>query len=337
MENLKKIFLHLSWIYPWFFLPVYFSELQNCKFERRELKWSIILFLFSLIGFLVNHNFAYLFSWLLTLLIYLTRDHYKSFYLSFIPVLVIITIGLTIGFALNIITGNRVGLFGGEPNFQGFILILFFCILLANGYSRAIVYSYALIYTYISGSRTFILCFLLMLLLYHFRNNKKFLLYLSILVFSSLILAIYFFDFFINGDIVSIAGYNEGFDRVFNLFDASSLERVTLNVSWFSNLTDEILKFLFGVSSSEYHKLISFTIGLEPHNSFLQKTANFGFVYLLFLIYVLLRILPLWIVLILLFYSFFLHNVLSISFLVITPAYLSQIVNINKVDNKKYI
>jgi hypothetical protein len=140
----------------------------------------------------------------------------------------------------------------------------------------------------------------------------------------------YLFDFFVNADLVAIAGYNEGFDRIFNLFDSSSLERITLNVSWFSNLTDEIFKFLFGVSSSEYNKLISFTIGLEPHNSFLQKTANFGFIYLLFIIYVLVRILPLWIVLVLLFYSFFLHNVLSISFLVITPAYLSELVNTKK-------
>jgi hypothetical protein len=330
VENLKKIFLHLSWIYPWFFLPVYISELQNCKIEQRELKWAIILFLFSFIGFLINHNLIYLFSWLLTLLIYLTRDHYKSFSLSLKPALVIISAGLIVGLILNIITGNRVGLFGGEPNFQGFILILFFCILLANGYSRAIIFSYSIIYTYISGSRTFILCFLLMLFLYHFRNNKKLLIYFSILVFSSLILVNYLFDFFVNADLVAIAGYNEGFDRIFNLFDSSSLERITLNVSWFSNLTDEIFKFLFGVSSSEYNKLISFTIGLEPHNSFLQKTANFGFIYLLFIIYVLVRILPLWIVLVLLFYSFFLHNVLSISFLVITPAYLSELVNTKK-------
>jgi len=101
------------------------------------------------------------------------------------------------------------------------------------------------------------------------------------------------------------------------------MQRLLLNRLWVEAVYGDVMSLIFGMDVFEHGRLLNSTIGKVAHNSFIQKTVEFGLVYTISLLLFALRCLPFSVFSIFVLYSLFLHNVLSVPWVIAASIYLN--------------
>jgi hypothetical protein len=227
--------------------------------------------------------------------------------------------GLLYGFALFLVNGNRVGIWGQEPNFSGFSLIMLLVLALSRKQYVVITILMLFALILITMSRTLLLSVFVVMFMYRFKE-QKFLIYMSIAtIFSLFTYKPYLLSEYLN--FFSSSGYINGVERLANINDSSALLRIELERSWVSIWLLNMQSIVFGVTPNEYTQLVQFDPGKIVHNSIIQKAVRDGILIISLILIFLFRTIPLWVIPIFLLYSVFLHSILSV-FWIITMSFL---------------
>ena len=314
--------VYFAWVNPWLAMPFAFCGSDYNIKLRVELLFSIILITWGFLTVFMTYNVNILPNIILMSAWMLLFNRKARISINFLPVLIYIGVGLLV--SLLFYNGNqgRVGLFGGEPNFGGFLILLMFAISLHVGRYRFISLAILFAGILITGSRALALVSILTLLLWVLRGHRK----LSVALVSLFVLMYAFaghvLDYYVGMQIFSQSGYSAGIDRLANFNDSSTMERLLLNELWIDAIDSNAKNVIFGLSFSEHQRLLESSIGLNPHNSFIQKTAEFGLVYTIFLLIFAYKFLPLSFFLVFVVYSMFLHNILSVPWIIAVSIYI---------------
>ena len=298
-------------INPWLFIPTYVYKLKF-KISFFNVLFIILFVVFSFIQFSYNFNIKIFFNFTLLIIYFLSSSKKNSndFFDSKIFNIYFLT-GVFIGFIYFFLNDyNRVGLFGGEPNFSCFTALI--CLILLNEFKKVkwIHIFFALTLLLISSSRTFLIMSLFSILV--LKINTKYLFLIIILILLSIINFAFFFQFLENFQIFNPVGYIEDYNRLLNFNDSSSLERINIFKENLDLLLSNFKYLFFGVPdyvNLEYSYLLSSKL---PHNSFLQVSRDYGLVYLIIVLFILIKKLPIKLSAIFLLYGFFLHNIFSL-------------------------
>lgn len=295
------------------------------KLDTNIILVAFFAFAFSFLAVFHNNNFDSFINWLILITLLIFSLNYKNN--SNIPSMLIADLYFFIGALVMLYivfissdTGtNRWGLWGGEPNFSGLAYLSYLVVYLSRGFSRAFgIYLFVLFLSILicTVSRTLLVSSVLLTFFYYFRN-RRFLITLAFLVVAnSVFFGSYIISFIDDIAIFEKTGYSEGIGRLISINDYSSAYRLELQQIWYEEIFSSYQNFLFGMPASDFLFLVEVNEA-NVHNSFIQKTAEYGIVYTLLFIILSLRYLPLWIVYSFFTYSLFLHNVLSIPWVII--------------------
>jgi hypothetical protein len=197
----------------------------------------------------------------------------------------------------------RYAFIGGEINFTGFHLIIFSLLLLQRRYVK---YAYLCIFLAIllTLSRTaFAIGTMIILTNIYYTYGKH---YRNLLIILMLSIVGFLSFIFLNFE---STGYVLGLERLININDSSSAERLSLIYKSFDLIVGNLENIFFGVRSidigvyMENNKIV--------HNSFLQRAMFTGVPLLMIVIYYGFKILPVYVMFIILIYSLFLHALIS--------------------------
>jgi hypothetical protein len=336
LSQISRIGINLGWINPWFATPFLLLGIDSYLLSLNKLIIAFLLLLVATISTFYNENFYCFINYMLLAFWPIARPgwHNSLRPTLFVPLLFIF-IGLVVAILITILTGERVGLYGGEPNFSGFILILFFVICLARGEYVKWIFLLALLGLLSSLSRTFMLALCVLPIFYYLRRKK--ILIISILFF--LIIGYIFFGFFVHQfghfSLFKSCGYESELKRLVMLNDSSTRNRILLNEQWLSCLDANKYNGWIGIDVSIVSRLKTNIIGKVAHNSYIQKAVNYGIFYVLILLIFMIRYLPFWIAATLMFYAFFLHSLLSVPCMMIVDFYLLSSVSVHHSTYKK--
>ena len=335
IKDLLSIFFYS----PWLGLFVsFFAKPFQSRLSFISIALAFIMFMFAFFAVFHNQNFNAFVNWVLLILLLIfssNQSYYKK--INSLPSLFIADIYVLFGLIVMIYVviispgsgTNRWGLYGGEPNFTGIVVLSYMLINLIKGVSKTklvyllILYGFVL---YCTVSRTFFVCSILFTYYYLFKD-KRFLITLTFLIFAGVV--------FFGSSVVSaldkyglfaISGYSEGFERLISLNDYSSQHRLKLQDNWYSEIGSSLKNLMFGMPISDYNFLVS--TDLNVHNSFIQKTGEYGIIFVFLFIILTFKYLPLWFVYCLFSYSLFLHNILSIPWVLVLSFFMhNQIKN----------
>lgn len=287
---------------------------------------TIFSFVFACFAVFYNNNFESFVNWLLiiTLLIFnfnhLNNKNIKKpstliadLYIFFGIIFMLFSVYSSLGTE----SSARWGLYGGEPNFTGFVVLSYIMIYLSRGFSikfgiyLSILFLLVLISTV---SRTFLVCSVLLYFFYFFRNKTFLISVVFIGIAISVFLGAYILPFVSKIPILEASSYTEDLTRLININDSSSRRRLNIQETWYFAMFESNKSFIFGMPISEYNFLNE--TGQIVHNSFVQKTAEYGIIYVIFFIVLSFKYLPLWITYSLFSYALFLHAILSIPWVI---------------------
>lgn len=310
----KAEWVNLIWLHPWFIMPGVLSHIHLGGIDLRR----YILFVFSsacwaLVAALKGQPDLFINGFALSLS-FIIRDSAVAYRPSMIPGLLYLIAG-TAYMVVQFFQGSgRIGLFGGEANFSGFVAVMFLCIAISR--RKHVVLSIILVVVIgaVSASRALVAISLLVAIFYVLRHRKAVLLLLGSALISITFFGPVLLDSLIASGVIEASGYIENYQRLLVLADSSTFERLQLNEKWTSRWFSDPLSFLFGLSTYEYEHAMHI-YGKVPHNSFIQRGAEFGVLFLLTFILAMVYLLPWWICLTLICYSLFLHNLLSVPWL----------------------
>lgn len=210
----------------------------------------------------------------------------------------------------------RYAFIGGEINFTGFHLIIFSLLLFQRGYGK---YAYLCIFLAIllTLSRTALVVgiFIIFTNIYYIYGKR----YRNLLMFLMLSIVGFLSFMFLN---LEPSGYVFGIDRMIVMNDSSTTERLGLIYKSFNLIVSSLENVIFGVNS------ISIDAFLENnrivHNSFLQRAMFVGVPLLMMVIYYGFKILPAYVMLIILIYSLFLHALISPIFFIFLTGFFDK-------------
>ena len=321
-----KDFLSFFYINPWLALLTALILVPfKTKLDVKVILVAIFTFSFSFFAVLYNNNFNSFINWLVLITLLIFNINYKNNFRF--PSLLIADLYFFIGTLVMVYIvffsygyGTvRLGLYGFEPNFSGLVYVSYLILHLSRGFNRAFgIYLFILFLLLLicTVSRTLFLSSMLLIFFYNFRNRRFFITLAFIFIANSVFFGSYIISLIDQISIFQKTGYSSGFDRLISINDYSSAARLELQEIWYEKIVSSYQNFLFGMPASDFSFLVEVNEA-HVHNSFIQKTAEFGIVYLILFIILAIRYLPLWIVYSFFTYSLFLHNVLSIPWVVL--------------------
>lgn len=322
-----KDLISAVYINPWLGLviSILISPFKT-KFSKEVIVAAMIAFIFSCCAVFYNNNFDSFVNWLLviTLLIFnlnnlsnvnskIPSTFIADLYIFFGVIFMLYAVSSSIGSA----SSTRWGLYGGEPNFSGFIFLSYIMIYLSRGFSTKFgIYLFILfILVLISTvSRTFFLSSILLYFFYYFKNNKLLITIAFVGIAISVFFGTYVLPIISKIPILEQSGYTENVIRLISLNDSSTQTRLSIQETWYFAMFESYKSFLFGMPLSEYNFLNE--TQQVVHNSFVQKTAEYGIIYVIFFMAVAFKYLPLWITYSFFSYALFLHAILSVPWVV---------------------
>jgi hypothetical protein len=321
-----KDLISLVYVNPWVGLAVsiLISPFKT-KLSIEVIAIAIFSFVFSCFAVFYNNNFDSFINWLLIITLLIFNFNHLNCFNTKIPSMLIADIYIFIGTIIMLYVvynsgsniTSRYGLYGGEPNFTGFVFLSYLLIYLQRGFSKAFgIYLFILFISILVStvSRTFLLSSVLLGFFYFFRN-KNFLITFTFILFAS---AVFFgsniMSFIEQMQIFESSGYSEDLSRLLSISDSSSQLRLELQDIWYAEVITSYKNIFYGMPLSEYNFLNDSE--LIVHNSFIQKTAEYGIVYIIFFIILSFKYLPLWITYSFFTYALFLHAILSIPWVI---------------------
>lgn len=326
----QGIGLALCWINPWLGLPFLLRRLRSLRVNRFNTSFSIITIFVGLIVAAKTLNFSVLPNVLaMVLWVFALNSNVKIKPSLAFPVLFIL-FGLITSILLFGGLTDRVGVYGGEPNFSGFIILLLFTISLHRRQYIFISFVILILGTMVTGSRSLAAVSLAMIYFYILRNNRMILLITLLGLGLIYLFAERVIDLLSYFAVFQQSGYSTGFERLLTLNDSSTIERLYLNQQWISAIGENYGNIFLGINNDVHNNLLSSARGLSAHNSFIQKTSEFGIIYVFLLSVFAFRVLPLWVSLTLLTYSLFLHNILSVAWIIALSIYFRYPINIKQ-------
>ena len=298
-------------INPWLFVPSYIYSIKF-NFSLYNLFFIVGFILFSSIQFYWNLNINIFFNFILLLLYSMSSSsRIKTDFFDSNIFNIYFLFGVFIGFVYFILTDySRVGLFGGEPNFSSFTALICLILLYESKKLNLIHLFFALTLLLITSSRTFLVMSLFTLFI--MKMKRIYIVITLILIFVFIINFALLLQYLENFQFFTASGYIEDYSRLLNFNDSSSLERINIFKENLDLLLGNFKYLLFGVPdyvNLEYSYLLSSKL---PHNSFLQVTKDYGLIYLIIILYILIKKLPIKLSAIFLIYGFFLHNIFSL-------------------------
>jgi len=224
-----------------------------------------------------------------------------------------ISLGIIVSLITKVKLDLRYGLFAGEPNFGGQKLIFLFIIYrivkrTLTGYDFVFLFTSSILFLYLSTSRTFLLMALLSILFYKVRGSKMTLILLVLLSYFVFLNLNLLFTMSNSVGIIRSSGYLDDYSRLLYLSDPSSIERLGILDEYLNYITNNIPELFFGFTFKEFQ--------FNSHNSYVQIIQRNGIIFLLVQMFWMLTQKDLWKYVILLFYGLFLHNVLSIPYII---------------------
>ena len=312
--NFNNLFLNISWIWPWF---IFLDLCKNYKKYYINVNDSAKIILLSILlpTILINNNAIYSINLMFLIAILLIKrksletKNYRD--ISFFTLIYFSAGGIYALYLFITTNVERVGFFNSEINFSSFYVLLFFMFCRENKYLRNWSLLFVFFNLIISGSRTFLFLFLIYILLsYLIDKLPKFLLHLFLLVSVILITNLeYLLDLILLIFDQEKSGYVSDYKRLLVFYDSSSQVRIDVNNSWLTKWFENLKSFFWGVSN--YSTELKY-IGYNPHNSFIQKGAEFGSVYIFLVYYFVLSKVRLNVGITFLIYGLFLHNLYSV-------------------------
>ena len=170
----KSIIVSSSWLSPWLFVPsILISKFRDINLSIKTLIFSIGIILLLSLSALISLNFSYLIN--ISLLILLLFHGDKILSTNKHPEILkfgvaYILVGTIFGVSLYSSGIERVGMYGGEVNFSGFMMICIFCLALKLDKYRVVCIFLLFLNMYIGGSRSLLLFTIISCFYYHFRH-----------------------------------------------------------------------------------------------------------------------------------------------------------------------
>lgn len=320
-KNKRSNLIALFWINPWVGLGVVTLMSESIRYKAIDAIFATFVLSIGIASSIHTENIIAIVNWFLLAIYMVLLKNWSYHSPSLVLPSIYVLIGIFFGFIFSVQLTERVGLFGGEPNFTGFVVLMYFSICLHRGVRYILLIPIFGAVMLISGSRAFLICTTLLMVYYFFRENKLYI-YIIFTCFSILfIFADSLFILFDNLIIFQRSSYIESSDRILAFNDPSTIERLMLNYEWIDRLTVNYWDFFLGIPNSEYLNLQENIIGKIPHNSYIQKAAEFGAMYVILFIIFAVKRLPLWIAVSIMTYSLFLHNLLSLPWIVVLALY----------------
>lgn len=203
---------------------------------------------------------------------------------------------------------GRVGLFGSEINFTGYTTLLLLIVIGEIQKTKRLDFIVTITLILITGSRAFLIMFFIYFLLKHIKNRTYFLLIILtlsyVLYFSAQFILIYSESI----PFLKESGYINDYSRLYQLNDSSTRERIRILSLYFNEFHNSTFNLFFGFSKEN----TSVMIDMEPHNSLIQKTYEYGLLHALAVLISMFRKIPLYIFVFICIYGLFLHNLFSI-------------------------
>jgi hypothetical protein len=237
----------------------------------------------------------------------------------------IIAIGVLSSKIFSFNLDERTGLLGNEINFSGYMVFIFWLIVLERRWNLPFCIILIVGCLVVTRSRAFLVSLGISCLLYIMRKKPFGLVFLFIAVFGvfmfneRIISELSHFEMFKSG------GYTTGLDRLSKINDSSLSDRNELNKLWFEFLYGRWDVLIFGMNSSEYELVASNVISNVPHNDYIDKIIRSGVLYLAVCIIFMFLSIPMWMAISVLCYAFFLHSTISIPWVICIAANLDQV------------
>lgn len=311
--------LILFFVYPWSIL----LWMNRYKYSKRKFlsSWmllSILFFLTVLYNYSINAIINIVgIGLLFSVQKYSTIGDKKQKRMTTLIIFYIIA-GLVVSTVMKVFTGMRYGLFGGEPNFSGFTLIFLLIFLRSQsaitGFMLKLFICISVcMFLYLSASRTFLSMSLLTYVLYLFRDYKVIILLillLSFVVFFNLNSCIIFLE---DLGVFQKSGYVSDYKRLVYFSDPSSIERIKILDDYTAYMVNHPEELFLGFND------VMFTH--NSHNSYIQVIQRSGVFFLALQLFWMMSRGNVWKYVVFLFYGLFLHNVLSIPYLILLKLY----------------
>jgi hypothetical protein len=322
--NIKGIIHAVSiTLNPWIYLL--FGVIFNKKiFITSTTTNNIIFMLFfivSTLSFFITSNFSAIIQ-MLAFYFYLNISIKKSNYINTNKnqLVYYLRIYMFLGFILAMSSfyfqGQRLGLFGSEINFTGFMILIYIHIIKSNDKLKLLDYIIWISFIFITGSRAFLFMSITSIFYYYYSKRKTLLNFVTIFF----IVFFIFFESFIGSltylPIFKQTGYIDDYSRLYQLYDSSSITRFNIINDYVIHFKNNLINFFFGNSKSQLENNL-----MESHNSFFQKIYEYGLISTIFLIYIMRKKMEVWIFSLIIIYGFFLHNLFSIPLLIFILLY----------------
>jgi hypothetical protein len=212
--------------------------------------------------------------------------------------------------------GQRLGLFGSEINFTGFVILIFIYIIKTTDKLKLLDYIIWISFIFLTGSRAFLFMSITSIFFYYLRNRKTILNFLTIFFIVSFV----FFESFVGllsfVPLFKQTGYIDDYSRLYQLYDSSSVTRFNIINDYIIHFKNNSISFLFGNSKSQLENNL-----MESHNSLFQKIYEYGLISTILVIYAMRKKMEIWTFSLIIFYGFFLHNLFSIPLLIFILLY----------------
>jgi len=213
-------------------------------------------------------------------------------------------------------SGQRSGLFGSEINFTGYLILIFIYVINSTDKIRFLDCVIWISFIFITGSRAFLILSILGISYYALRDRRM------LTNFITLVFVMFYvsFDSLINTlDTIPFfrpTGYIDDFSRLYQLYDSSSITRFNIVEDYIIHFKNDIINFLLGNSKTQLESNL-----MESHNSFFQKTFEYGLLSTVLVVNLMRIKLENWIFNVLFIYGFFLHNLFSLPVLIFILIY----------------
>ena len=310
--NFKKINPYLMGV-GWGYIHPLFPVVIKLAQLKPDLKiYNIICSLiFCLVGIFVYswvNNASGLVNYLLVALLipYINPLLNRTENLSLVPLSISIVMLLIIGAIFPSIDSTRLSFYGAEANFTAFHITVLGLLYINRSYKKIgyiIMVGGVVATASRSGLVALLVTFIIVSVLPNWRKEK--LLWTVFLSFASTLIYFYIYP-----TLMISTGYTDSLGRLLTIFDSSSLERMDLNEIWLNEVTKNWMNFLTGIPNNQLESL--YENNTVAHNSLIMKTAEIGFIGLLIVLYFGFKLLPFYIFIVTLFFSFFLHGLISL-------------------------
>lgn len=246
--------------------------------------------------------------------------------------IILLSSGILVQF-LGYASGLRIGFMASEPNFGSFsaFILVNLIALASRSYLKAYIQLLPLlcITLYLSLSRALLVGIIIAPIAYIFLNPFFFSLAKQkiILIFTAITCTVYSFNSEFFAEYFSItkqSGYKQDWTRLYSIIDSSFMERLHLSQSWSNEILSSTLHLLFGLSSPQASRLNSSL--MEPHNSYISMTSNYGLLVLISFLALLIVRLPGFISFTAIIYGLFLHNIFVLPLLFVVLFFPSSVV-----------